>query len=126
MKIDTKEFKKKLEKEKEKLEDDLLGTSEDDPKHPDNWEATYPNREAGDASIEADEGDVAEELDEYGERFDLNDVMEKRLNAVKDALKKIDEGTYGICKIDGVPHEIELERLEANVAATTCIAHIEE
>ena len=60
-----------------------MGTSEDDPKHPDNWEATYPNREAGDASIEADPADTAEDLDEYGEIFDLNDVMEKDSTPLK-------------------------------------------
>ncbi|MBI5139900.1 MAG: hypothetical protein HZA94_00390 [Candidatus Vogelbacteria bacterium] len=126
MKINTDEFKKKLETEKDKLEADLLGTSEDDPKRPENWEATYPERELGDASIEADPADTAENLEGYGERYDLNDVMEKRLNAVKDALKRIEDGTYGVCTVDGKPHDIEEERLLANPAATTCITHIEE
>ena len=125
MKIDTNEFKKKLEVEKKKIETELLDTSEDDPKHPDNWEATYPNTEAGHEVTEADSLDAAEDIEEYQERFDLNDVLEKRLNSVKEALKKIEDGTYGVCMIDGKPHDIEVERLEANPAATTCIAHIE-
>lgn len=124
--IDISEFKKKLEAEKRKIEEDLLGTSEDDPKRPDNWEAVYPGKELGNEPIDADSADAAEDLEEYGERYDLNDVMEKRLNAVKEALRRIENGTYGVCTIDGKSHEIEAERLEANPAAITCIAHIEE
>ena len=49
--------------------------------------------------------------------------LEIRYNEVKEALKRIEEGTYGICRVSG--EQIEPERLEANPAATTCIKHLE-
>jgi RNA polymerase-binding transcription factor DksA len=45
-----------------------------------------------------------------------------RLTDVKDALAKIDAGTYGICETSGEP--IEEARLRANPAARTCMHHI--
>jgi RNA polymerase-binding transcription factor DksA len=124
MKIDLNYFKKKLEEEKHKLEEELRTTSIRNPKDERDYQATYPEKN-GPEKMEADDLDVAESMEEYQERYDLNDVLEKRLNNVKDALKAIEDNTYGWCNVGGTPHEIEEERLNANPAATTCINHIE-
>ena len=94
------------------------------PKDSRDWQAIYPEGDL-DEKIEADPIDAADKIEDYQERYDLNDVLEKRLNSVKDALKSIANGTYGKCKVGGKEHDIEPERLEANPAATTCINHIE-
>ncbi len=124
MKIDLNYFRKKLEDEKKKLEDELKTTSIKNPKDSRDWQAVYPEKDL-DEKIEPDFLDAAEEIEEYQERYSLNDVLEKRLNNVKDALKAVADGNYGKCTVDGTSHDIEPERLEANPAATTCIAHIE-
>lgn len=123
--IDLNYFKKKLQTEKMKIEEELGATSIKNPKNSRDWQATYPER-GMEETIEADPLDVAENIEDYQERYALNDVLEKRLNNVKDALNAIDSGTYGKCKIGGKSHDIEHERLDANSAATTCINHIEE
>ena len=124
MKIDLNYFKNKLEEEKTKIEGELKGMSIRNPKDKGDWQATYPER-GTEEPIEADPLDAAENIEEYQERYSLNDVLEKRLNSVKDAIKAINNNTYGICKVGGKDHDIEHERLEANPAAITCINHID-
>lgn len=124
IKIDITQFKKKLKEEKQKLETELKETSIKNPKDSRDWQAVYPERDL-DERMEADPADAGDKIEEYQERYDLNDVLEKRLNSVKDALKSIANGTYGKCKIGGKEHDIEPARLTANPAATTCIDHIE-
>ena len=116
-------FRKKLEEEKSKLEEELKETSIKNPKNSRDWQAVYPEKDL-DEKFEADQTDVADNIEDYQERYALNDVLEKRLNSVKDALKAIDNGSYGKCEAGGEVHEIEHERLDANPAATTCINHI--
>lgn len=123
--LDIKHFKSKLEAEKVKIEDELKDMSIKNPKNSGDWQATYPERNL-EEKIEADPTDVADNIEDYQERYALNDVLENRLTSIKSALKAIEDGTYGICKVAGQEHNIEEERLEANPAATTCISHIEE
>ncbi len=125
MKTDLNYFKKKLEEEKRKIEDELKQTSIRNPKDAGDWQAVYPEKDL-EEKIEADPTDAADNIEDYQERYALNDVLEKRLNSVKDALKKIAGGSYGKCNVAGKIHDIEHERLDANPAATTCINHIEE
>ena len=49
--------------------------------------------------------------------------LEARYDQVLDALKRIDAGTYGTCRICG--KEIEEARLAADPAATTCKEHVQ-
>ena len=123
MNIDTTYFKKKLEEEKSKIEEELSDISIKNPKNSSDWQAVYPESEE---KTEADPNDVADNIESYQERYALTDVLEKRLNNIKTALLAIEKGIYGVCKIDGTEHPIEHERLDANPAATTCINHIEE
>jgi DnaK suppressor protein len=84
-----------------------------------------------DFSSKAEEGvDSAENL-ELANMFEVEqtkdailDQLENRLMDVERALSKIESATYGLCEISG--ESIEEERLEANPAARTCIAHREE
>ena len=47
------------------------------------------------------------------------DALTARSEQVAHALRRMDEGTYGICEVCGQP--IPIERLEALPSATLCI-----
>jgi RNA polymerase-binding protein DksA len=72
-------------------------------------------------STEADPNDAADQIEELVTNVPLVEELEKRLHDVKDALEKMDTGTYGTC--DACHAEIPKKRLDANPAARTCIAH---
>lgn len=118
MKPDTKHFKEMLLKETEVLESELGTVGRKNPDNPSDWEATEGNV----VTDTAEEGDVAEGIEEYESNSAVLGQLEIRLNEVKSALKKIENGNYGVCEIGG--ERIELDRLEANPAATTCKKHM--
>jgi RNA polymerase-binding transcription factor DksA len=76
------------------------------------------------ASPEADPNDVADLTEEWDERRATTAVLETRFNNICRALKKIEDGTFGTCEVCGGP--IEANRLDANPAARTDKAHMEE
>lgn len=120
MQKDTNYFKQKLEEELTQLEAELKTVGRKNPDNNNDWEATP-------AEIEpdmAEETEVADAIEEFGNNTAILKQLEIRYNEVKDALAKIANGTYGICEISG--EKIEEERLEANPAARTCIEHKEE
>jgi len=120
MKLDTNKFKKELENELQKLEEELSSIGRRKPGNPADWEATQ-----GETNIDtADRNEVADTIEQYEEHSGILKELEIRYNNVKLALTKIEEGKFGICEISG--EEIELDRLEANPAARTCKAHIDE
>jgi RNA polymerase-binding transcription factor DksA len=119
MKIDYDHFKGVLEAEKATLESELNEVGRKNPDNPSDWEAAP----ADDNMREADENDAADNVEEYAENAAIVSTLETRYNAVKSALERIEEGTYGICEVGG--EEIEHDRLEANPSATTCKAHME-
>jgi len=73
---------------------------------------------------EPDPNVAADRVEEWDERRALVATLETRYNNVTRALKKIEEGAYGVCEISG--EEIESDRLDANPSARTCKAHLEE
>lgn len=71
---------------------------------------------------------TATERDEIADRFEDEEekseervALEARKLELETALGRIEAGTYGKCRECGA--QIEEERLEANPAAATCIAH---
>jgi len=68
--------------------------------------------DAGDASV-ADEGE--------SEAFTEADLDATVLQQVRDALRRIDDGTFGRCVVDGGP--IEEKRLEAVPWTPYCLKH---
>jgi RNA polymerase-binding transcription factor DksA len=118
--MDTTHYKTLLVAEKEKLEEELATVGRKDPEHPDEWEATEPAENID----RADEDEVAEGIGEYETTTAIVDQLEGRLREVEIALEQIEKGTYGTCKVCG--EKIEEKRLEANPAAQTCVAHMNE
>jgi RNA polymerase-binding transcription factor DksA len=111
-------FTKVLRDERVRVESELSSLGIKDPNNPAQWDTT-----GGDIDTTATESDeLADRQEEYEERGEELDALKNRYTDIQDALKKIDDGTYGICEENGEP--IEMDRLEANPAARTCKAHM--
>ena len=106
----------KLIEEKNRLTEELNGIGRRDENG--DWKAN-----AGDVSeSDADENDNADRFEDFEEKSSLVIPLEQRLTEVENALTRILEGSYGKCVV--CKKEIEKERLDANPAAETCIAHL--
>jgi RNA polymerase-binding transcription factor DksA len=77
-------------------------------------------REPGDGAAH-DVGDESSTDELKAEQFAEADADRIVLHQVRDALKRIDNGTFGTCEVDGEP--IEAERLEAMPWAPYCLGH---
>ncbi len=67
------------------------------------------------------EADIGTETFEREKDFSILEQVEAELADVERAMRRIDEGTYGLCEACGGP--IGDERLEALPAARFCMAH---
>lgn len=90
------------------------------PENPADWIAVPEELEV----TEADENVAADRVEEWDERAATLATLETRYNNITRALRKIEDGTYGVCEISG--ELIEEERLNANPAARTSKAHMEQ
>lgn len=116
-KKDLEYFKKKLLAEKASLEQQLGGIGKKDAGVAGGWDATAGNIEV-DA---ADENEVADKLEELEENTSIVSQLDDQLKEVKNALDRVEKGSYGICEVCG--KSIETERLEANPSARISIKH---
>lgn len=116
--MDTQFFKNKLLEEQARLEKELATIGRINPDNPSDWEAVPTDPGAR----EADPNDKADSIEDYETNTSILKQLEIQLNDVKDALVKIEEGTYGVCEVSG--HPIEEGRLKANPAARTCMEHM--
>lgn len=116
--IDYTHFKTKLEEEKAKLESELSEIGERNPNNPVDWEAKTGEKD----SSQADENVVADAVEEYEGNVAIVNTLETKYLEVVNALKKMEEGKYGLCEVCGA--EIDADRLEANPSARTCREHM--
>ncbi|HET8575329.1 MAG TPA: TraR/DksA C4-type zinc finger protein [Candidatus Paceibacterota bacterium] len=121
--INTNYFQKKLEEERLRLEDELQKLGRINPEDPEDWEPVPPADEE-DIRNDPDENVAADAIEEFESQSAVEVVLENQLVAVKEALGRIENGTYGICKVGG--EEIEEDRLEANPSAETCKKHMDD
>lgn len=111
-------YKIKIEDELKSVETELKTVGRKNPDNPADWE---PMPEKMDISP-ADDNEVADSIEAYEENTAILKQLEIRFNELKNALVRIEKGTYGICEVG--KEVIEAERLDANPAATTCIKHV--
>ncbi len=116
-KINISYFKKKLDAEKQVLSTELERFGTFDPVTQ-MWVAVPNQDDLG----EADENSAADRFEDFEERTAMVKILEERFKDINDALLKIEKNKYGICEVSNGP--IETKRLEANPAARTCIAHM--
>jgi RNA polymerase-binding transcription factor DksA len=112
MTIDNKileELNVKLLADKERLEEELSKfaskTTDGD------YKTEFPD------DIGNEQGENAIEVEEYADKLALEKSLESQLKDVIDALKKMEDGTYG--KDEETDEDIDLERLRAYPAART-------
>lgn len=117
MTIDLQKYKTKLEEELKRIEGDLKTVGRINPDNPGDWEATPEKIDV----MPADRNETADQFESYGENSAILNELEIRYNDFKTALQRIEDGSYGTCVV--CEKEIEEERLNANLAAATCIAH---
>ena len=117
-KAQTKKLEGLLKDELATLEKELQSIGQRNPNNPADWEAKPDQMD----TLASDSNDVADSIESYEENTGILKQLEIRYNEVKKALERISSNKYGLCEVD--KHPIELERLEANPAATTCLKHL--
>ncbi|NIP32833.1 hypothetical protein GWN26_09000 [Candidatus Saccharibacteria bacterium] len=105
-------IKEKLLNDKERLEADLKQFTTKNKNNPDDYDANFPN--LGDK-----EDENANEVAQYSDNLTLERTLEKQLRDVNNALQRIDDGKYGVCKY--CKKEISVERLEARPTSSACV-----
>lgn len=110
-------LRKKLVKEKQQIEYRM--------KHNENFGLDDSMKDSvGDlSSYDNHSADMGTEMYEREKDFALNDLDEEHLRKVHGALDRIDQGTYGYCKV--CQREIAFQRLEAVPFTEYCIEHAE-
>jgi DnaK suppressor protein len=73
------------------------------------------------SSYDQHQADMGTETFEREKDLSILEQVEAELADIDHALRRLDEGTYGTCEIDGKP--IPEERLEAMPAARLCLEH---
>ena len=111
-------LKEQLLGEQKNLIEELTDIGRENPQTGDWYAVPMEN----DGEADADYSDQADYVEEFESRSARLGELEKKLHDVRDALKKIEGGNYGVCEKSGQP--IEIDRLQANPAARTCKAHM--
>ena len=110
------EARRRLEAERTRIQE--LKTGFDDEHITDEPE----NESVGELSaIDQHQADVGTETFEREKDLSILEQIEAELADVEHALKRLDDGTYGTCEVDGKP--IPADRLEAMPAARFCLEH---
>ena len=73
------------------------------------------------SAIDQHQADIGTETFEREKDLSILEQIDSELGDVEWALKRLDDGTYGTCEVDGKP--IPEERLEAMPAARLCKEH---
>ncbi len=120
MAVDTAQYKSRLEEELAALTEELKSFGIHNPDVPEDWQAIPSSVDTS----TADPNVVADRVEDWDERRAEMSELETRYNNLTRALKKIDAGTFGTCEIGG--EDIEADRLDANPAARTCKAHMND
>lgn len=118
--MDTAKYKTQLETELKELNEEMQSLGVKNPEVKGDWVERADDLDV----VSADPNEVADRTEEYDERRSTLATLEGRYNDVRLALKKIEDGNFGMCEISGEP--IEEARLDANPAARTCKEHMDE
>lgn len=110
----SKQFKKKLEERKTKLENELASFAKKDEKLKGDYDTRFPDFGTNQSSDEE-----AFEVATYDSTLPVEYALELRLADINRALDKIKSGTYGQC--ENCQGEIGIKRLEAMPEARTCL-----
>ena len=107
-----KKIKTELLQMRKETEKALEAFATKEPGNTNDFTGTFPNY-----GEENDEN--AQEVEQYSTNLATEQILEKTLHDIDTALKKIDQGTYGICKY--CHKEIDEKRLLARPFSGSCI-----
>jgi len=108
-----KKIKETLEEKQTRIEQDLSKFAKKDPDAPGGYSSNFPNYGSKD-----DEN--AAEVADYQVRLSMEDTLEKTLRDIKQSLKRLKDGKYGICKYCKKP--IREERLLIRPDSSACMS----
>lgn len=108
------ELKKDLLEKREKINEQLSSFAKKSKNIKDDYETKFPH--IGDS-----EDENADEVAMYEDSLSVEHELEGDLLSVNKALKKMEDGTYGICHNCGKAKTIEIKRLKAYPEAETCL-----
>ncbi|MBU1131996.1 TraR/DksA family transcriptional regulator [Patescibacteria group bacterium] len=111
-KEDIQAIKNKLLSDKENLEMELAKIATKNPHNNEDYNAKFDD-------YGSDESDSSSEVVTFGLNLSLEKTLEKSLQDVNKALKRIADGEYGICKY--CKQEIEAKRLLARPTSSACV-----
>jgi RNA polymerase-binding transcription factor DksA len=117
--LDKKKIKEKLESERDTLLEQLKDMGKLNTETGE-WETTPEELEFP----ESDENDKADRFEDFEARSSMMRTLEPRLSNILKALKNLNKESFGKCEV--CKKDIEMTRLEANPAATTCKKHLED
>lgn len=120
MALDTTRYEAMLKAQLAELTEELKSVGIHDPTNPQNWIAIPEGVDPNEPDVDI----VADVVEDWDERAAVVAELETRYNAIMRALKKLEEGLFGTCEVCGNP--IEPERLDANPAARTDKAHLND
>jgi DnaK suppressor protein len=98
--------------QKKKLENDLGTFTVKNPHVPGDTNAIFPK-------YGTEPEDNAHEVEDFITNKSLEEVLEKQVRDIDSALKRIEDGTYGICKFTGKP--IGEKRLRARPTSNSTV-----
>lgn len=107
------QIKADLEKERARLERELVDFSHKNKANAGRFVPEYP--ESGGSS----DDDNAMEVSTYADELSLGEKLEAELRDTTRAIQAIDKGTYGVCKYCG--KDIDEKRLQARPTSSSCI-----
>ncbi len=105
-------IKKKLLGDKERLEKELRRFADKDKKLEGDFDTRFPD-------FGRKEDENAMKVTSYTDKLPLEHTLELKLKDVNDALRKIKQGTYGVCEKCG--GKINEERLKILPTARLCM-----
>jgi RNA polymerase-binding protein DksA len=108
----TKNIEKKLLQEKQRLEKELKEFTKKNIHNINDYDAHFPS--FGDKDDEN-----AAEVATYSDNLTLERTLESALRDVNDALKRMKNGKYGLCRYCGKP--IDPQRLIARPTSSACV-----
>ncbi len=114
-------LKARIEQELVEVIEELKHVGRVNPDNPLDWE---PLPDDVSSEERTDPNEIADKIEGFETNTAVLKQLEIRFNELKDALTRIEKETYGICEISGEP--IEDDRLDANPAARTCKAHMND
>lgn len=117
---DTTKYKEALELDLAQIVENLTELGIHNPQVGEDWIATP----GGNIDTEPDANVAADRAEDWAERRATMAPLETRFNNINRALKKIADGTFGVCEIGG--EQIEEDRLDFHPSARTCKAHIND